>query len=365
MSSTSTIDPATLVRPAIREMGIYHLDLSPCRHKLDQNEVPYDLPRRLKRRIAERFVERSWARYPDFHADEVRRKLAKRHDWSFGGVLVGNGSNELLGIALEALTVPGGEVLGTMPSFGLYRMFVQRAAAKPRFVTADEDLRLPVAALEREIEKDPHRPLILCSPNNPTGDSVSPAQVERLLERLHGPLLLDNAYGEFSQHDYRPLLQRHRHLLIFRTFSKAWSLGALRLGYLLADPAMVQELLKVKLPYNVGVGHAYAAEEVLDHPEACERRRRTILARRPQWKEMLHRVGLEVFPSDANFHLVRLPEGHETDVVRRGLEVRGIRVRDVSKYPRCQRCLRISVGDGAALRDVERAFHDLLSPPER
>ncbi|MCG8458078.1 MAG: hypothetical protein MI919_17515, partial [Holophagales bacterium] len=133
-SSTAALDPASLVRPELRELSRYHLDLSPCRHKLDQNEVPYDLPRALKRRVADRLVGRSWAQYPDFHCDRLRQLLAERHGWSAEGVLVGNGSNELLGMALEALARPGQEVLGTVPSFGLYRMFVRRAAAAPRFL---------------------------------------------------------------------------------------------------------------------------------------------------------------------------------------------------------------------------------------
>lgn len=365
MTTGVGVDPAQLVRPEVRALGIYHLDLSPCRHKLDQNEVPYDLPRRLKRRIADRFAERSWARYPDFHCDAVRSLLAKHNDWSFEGTLVGNGSNELLGVAMEALARPGGEVLTIAPSFGLYPMFIQRAAATPKTVLAGDDLRLPLAALEAQIEADPSRPVILCSPNNPTGDAATVAQVDRLLHKMTGPLLLDNAYGEFCEHDYRPLLRKHRHLVIFRTFSKAWSLGGLRLGYLLADPTLVQELIKVKLPYNVGIAHGFAAEEVLKAPDASRRRVDAMLARRPQWQDMLERVGLTVFPSEANFFLVRLPAGRDTDIVRRGLEVRGIRVRDVSKYPRLRGCLRVSVGDGRALRDVEVALRDVLGPVER
>src|SRR6185503_1726470 len=117
-------DPARFVRPELRALGAYHLDLTPSRHKLDQNEVPWDLPRRLKVRMAERLLAADWARYPDFHADELRRALARLHGHPFEGVLVGNGSNELLSVALTALTTKGGEVLGGEPSFGLYSSFV-------------------------------------------------------------------------------------------------------------------------------------------------------------------------------------------------------------------------------------------------
>ena len=353
--------PETWVREEVQRLKVYHLDLTPCRHKLDQNEVPYELPAAFKRRIAEQWTAAQWAKYPDFHSDRVRELLADRHRWPMEGILVGNGSNELLGVTLEAISRPGGEALATIPSFGLYRMFIERAALKARFVSADGDLKLPMAALLEEVAKDPSRPVILCSPNNPTGDAVSVEQVEELLSIMRAPLLLDNAYGEFCRHDYRPLLQKHRHLVLFRTFSKAWSLGGLRLGYLMADPELVHQLMKVKLPYNVGLGHGLAAQAVLEQPAAAERRVRAILGRRPQWQAMLRLLGFEVFDSEANFFLARVPEGHDVDRIRAGLETRSIRVRDVSKYPGLSGCMRVSVGSGRALRDVRIALEDILS----
>lgn len=359
MELTAT-SPREWVREEVRRLKIYHLDLTPCRHKLDQNEVPYELPTAFKKRVAARWVADEWAKYPDFHSDRVRELLAARHDWPMDGILVGNGSNELLGVTLEAVGRPGGEVLATIPSFGLYGMFIERAAAKPRFIRASSDLKLPMAALIEEVRKDPSRPVILCSPNNPTGDAVSPEQVDALLAILRAPLLLDNAYGEFCVHDYRPLLRKHRHLLLFRTFSKAWSLGGLRLGYLIADPEWVHELMKVKLPYNVGLGHGLAAQAVLEQPAAAERRVRAILGRRPQWQSMLTELGFEVFDSEANFFLARVPSGLDVDQIRAGLEQRSIRVRDVSKYPGLSGCMRVSVGSGRALRDVRAALKEML-----
>ena len=146
----------------------------------------------------------------------------------------------------------------------------------PRRLTHGEEASLVehLEELEAEVERDPRRPLLLCTPNNPTGDALPPERVEALLERLQAPLLLDNAYGEFCRYDYRPLLARHRHLILFRTFSKAWSLAGLRLGYLLADPALVAELIKVKLPYNLG--HA----AVLAGRAQADLRRRRVASRR-------------------------------------------------------------------------------------
>ncbi len=353
-------DPSLFVRPELRALGAYHLDLSPSRHKLDQNEVPWDLPRRFKMEMAERLLAADWARYPDFHADELRRSLARLHGHPFEGVLVGNGSNELLSVALTAVVPPGGEVLGGEPSFGLYRSFVLKAAGVPRFLPPRPDLKIPIEEMEAEIERDPRRPVLLCTPNNPTGDAVPVERVERLLERLEAPLLLDNAYGEFCRYDYRPLLARYPHLILFRTFSKAWSLAGMRLGYLLADPRLVTELIKVKLPYNLGHASILAGQVALEAEEEARRRVRLIVARRPQWAEMLKEAGFEVFPSEANFLLIRT--SGDAKELQRSLEERGIRVRDVSGYPGLAGCLRVSVGTGASLRAVRGALRGEALP---
>jgi histidinol-phosphate aminotransferase len=355
------IDPVSLVRPEFRRMSAYHLDLTSCRHKLDQNEVPWDLPRRIKLAVTEGLMATEWSRYPDFHADDLRRDLGRLHGWPWEGILVGNGSNELLSTALEALVAPGTEVIGAEPTFGLYRMFVMRSGGVPRFLLR-QDLRRPALVMdeiEAEVERNPRRPVLLCSPNNPTGDAQPPEWVAALLERLEGPLLLDNAYGEFSRYDYRPLLARYPHLVLFRTFSKAWSLAGLRLGYLMARPALVAELIKVKLPYNLGHAAVLAGRAVLAEEDEERRRVRIITARRAQWARMLAEEGFEVFPSEANFLLIRCESPEKARQVRDGLAARGIRIRDVGHYAGLANCLRVSVGSGMALRETHLALEEI------
>ncbi|HVS62583.1 MAG TPA: histidinol-phosphate transaminase [Thermoanaerobaculia bacterium] len=351
--------PARYVRQELRTLDEYGLELTDCRHKLDQNEVPWDLPARFKREAARRLLARNWARYPDFHADVLRRRLAELHGWQAAGVLVGNGSNELLGVALEALAGPGTEVLGAEPTFGLYEMMARRSGARMRFLPPAEHLGLPIQALRAEIERDPRRPLLLCSPNNPTGAAATPEQVEALLAALDAPLLLDNAYGEFCRWDYRPLLRRHRHLVVLRTFSKAWSLAGARLGYLLADPDLVRELVKVKLPYNLSHAAIALGEVALEHPGHTRRAVAVLRGRREQWRtalESVARLELQVFPSEGNFLLVRSPQARP---IRDGLRRRGILVREVGHYPHLAGCLRFGVGSGPALRDTIAALEQI------
>ncbi len=352
-----------LVRPEVQALQAYTLDLSPCRFKLDQNEVPWELPRRLKEEVARRLVDRAWARYPDFHAQRLRERLAAAHGWTADGVLVGNGSNELLAATMAAVGGPGREILGLAPSFGLYPMFALQSGARYRVLGPRPDLALPVAELEREIDRDPRRPVLVASPNNPTGEAIAPEAIARWAAKLaaaDAPLLVDNAYGEFCRYDYRPLLARHENLVLFRTFSKAWSLAGLRLGYLLAAPELVAEIVKVKLPYNLGQAGAIAGELALDNAALVERCVRLLVARRAQWRALLETSQDEVFNSEANFLLIR-NERQKSLLVKGLLAERGIRVRDVSAGPGLEGCLRFSVGTGAALRAVAQAMERLHS----
>lgn len=362
------ISPARFVRPELRDLHAYFLEQSGCDFKLDQNEVPWDLPRRLKTRMVEQFMAKDWAAYPDFHADELRRALGDRHGWPMEGILAGNGSNELLGVALETLVRPGQEVLGCLPSFGLYEMFVRRAGGRSHFLAPRADLAVPFAELLEEIGRDPSRPLLLCSPNNPTGRALSVREIEALLEALDAPLLLDNAYGEFCRWDYRPLLSRHPNLLLFRTFSKAWSLGGMRLGYLLAHPELVAEMIKIKLPYNLNHAAALAGRVALAAPEVAERRIAVIRGRREQWRQMLIDIGFEVEASEGNFLLVGVGEfarrhgaepGEWVRRIRDGLADRGILVRDVSSYPGLGAHFRVGIGHGRSLRATRRALEEI------
>lgn len=350
-------DPLASVRPEVRKLKAYHLDLSPTTHKLDQNEVPYELPAPLKRRVADVLTRRPWGRYPDFHSNDLRRALGRHYDWPMEGVLVGSGAGELIEATLTTFVEPNTEVLGTRPSFSLYNMLLTRVSARPRFFFSGDDLKLPLEELTRAVDENPDIPVLLCSPNNPTGDTAPVDVLDDLLGRLRAPLFLDCAYADFAEENYRPLLDKHRHLVMFFTFSKAWSLAGLRLGYLLADPAVTEEISKVKRPYNVNFLTAAVGEALLVDNAAAKRRVRVLMGRRPQWSEMLREAGLRVYPSQANFVLARHPKAPE---IGRALDQRGIRVRVLGGHEILAECLRFSVGNGIALRATRAALQEIM-----
>lgn len=351
------------VGPEVLSLPVYTLETvseAEPRFKLDQNESPWEPPRRVKERVARELLEAPWSTYPEFHADALRAALARHHDWPADGILVGNGSNELLALSVETFSTASRALLSAQPCFGLYRLYAVRAKAEALFLGPRADLALPVDELLAEAARRPDRPLLLASPNNPTGEALPPETIGELAAALDAPLLLDAAYSELADHDYRPLLDEHPNLVLFRTFSKAWALGGLRVGYLLAHPDLVAELIKVKLPYNVGRMSAAAALATLAEAAAVRRRVEVLRRRREEWAAMLRAVGgergLEVFPSQANFLLVRLPSAERARALHRGLAARGVLVRDVGGGPGLAGCLRISIGTRPAFRALRDAL---------
>jgi len=188
---------------------------------------------------------------------------------------------------------------------------------------------------------------IVCSPNNPTGTSLAPADVERLCRDSDSLVVVDEAYHEFSGRTVVPLLERHPNLVVLRTFSKAMALAGLRVGYLLASPELVREIGKARLPYNLNFFSQAAALAALEEEEALATSVRRLVAERERLLARLADVpGVRAFSSDANFFLLECLSADPKAVFASMLR-RGVLVRDVTSYPMLGRCLRVSVGTEA------------------
>jgi histidinol-phosphate aminotransferase len=337
-----------LVKPSVRAMGAYTLRPYEPRIKLNQNESPYDVPDALKRRIAERLEGRPWNRYPPFVASSFISAVSEATGWPEEGVLVANGSNELIQAILAVVVGPGASVVIPEPTFTLYRLMTDvNGGAVVSVALTPGELRFDVDAIIAAASETDAVVIVLCSPNNPTGCSLSRREIERIYDETNGLILLDQAYVEFGGYDAIPLLEGRPRMVVLRTFSKAMAMAGLRAGYLLAHPALAAEVHKAKLPYNINFFSEVAAAEVL--------RGRALLApgvaaireeRDRLLRELADIPGIRVYHSDANFVLFRVtaPAVTHTRVFDRLLEEHGILVRDVSKYPMLERCLRVNAG---------------------
>jgi histidinol-phosphate aminotransferase len=348
---TAGADPdaaLALVKPSVRAMGAYTLRPYEPRIKLNQNESPYDVPDALKRRIAERLEGRPWNRYPPFVASSFISAVSEATGWPEDGVLVANGSNELIQAILAVVVGPGASVVIPEPTFTLYRLMtdVNGGTVASVALTPDE-LRFDVDAIIAAANESDAAVIVLCSPNNPTGCSLSREEIERIYAETNGLVLLDQAYVEFGGYDAIPLLEGRPRMVVLRTFSKAMAMAGLRAGYLLAHPALAAEVHKAKLPYNINFFSEVAAAEVLRGRELLAPGVAAIRGERDRLlRELAEVPGIRVFHSDANFVLFRVtaPGTTHTRVFDRLLEEHGILVRDVSKYPMLERCLRVNAG---------------------
>lgn len=337
------VDPLALVKPAVRAQELYTLPPRTAAVKVDQNENPFELPAAFKAEVLRRMADAPWGRYPEFVPRPLLEALARHAGWRPDGVLAGNGSNELIDVVLKATVGPGARVVVPQPTFTLYANMASTLGADVARVPLRADLSYDVDAL---LAADPARTgvLIVCSPNNPTGTAMAEADLRRLLSAWRGLVVLDEAYQEFTRGVGVTLLADHRHLVVLRTFSKAMALAGLRVGYLLGDPALVRELDKVKLPYNLNRFSVEAATLALERYDEVLRpsvealvRLRDALA-----KELAAIPGFTVVPSSANFLLVRC--AWPPREVHAALFERGVLARDVSRYPMLADALRIGVG---------------------
>jgi histidinol-phosphate aminotransferase len=332
------------VKPEVRAMGGY---TAPPRietvAKLNQNENPYDLPDALKREILDAVRGQEWTRYPAYDPPDLRVKIARRFGLDPDQVLLGNGSNQLLYLLGSALVSPGDRVVTAPPTFSLFGIVAKIAHGRLDAIDQDADFTLDSDRLLAAVRGA--RLTFFCSPNNPTGRTIPTAFLEEVLCATEGIVVWDEAYGEFWGETALPLLERHPNLLVLKTFSKAFGLAGLRIGYLIGHPAMVSELRKVNIPYNINMVSRAAASALLDRPEWIAEQVARILAERDRLFDALRSVaGVIPFPSAANFILVRTPDSR---AVFDGLKARGVLVRPVESHPLLVNCLRVTVGKPA------------------
>ncbi|MYH18081.1 MAG: histidinol-phosphate transaminase [Gemmatimonadetes bacterium] len=331
------------VKSAVRAMSGYTLVQPDCPVKLNQNECPFDVPAELKREIVDEALASNWGRYPSFVPGEVKAAIGERHGLGPEHVLIGNGSNELIQSIFQAAVSTGDAVVLPAPTFTLYALMGRISGAEIRTVHLKRDLSFDVDRLEEESAQSDVRLVVLCSPNNPTGSMISPEDTARIADATAGLVVVDEAYFEFVGVSCIELLERHPNLVITRTFSKALGAAGLRLGYLVADPAVARELEKVKLPYNVNIISLIAARKLIGQDALIEERASMIRSERQRVFEALRGLpGIKPHPSHANFILFEAER--PVAGIFHGLIERGVLIRDVSRYPILERGMRVTIG---------------------
>lgn len=332
----------TWIRPAVKALTAYHLDRRDVAVKLDQNENNLGVPDAMREELLEALRRTPLHRYPSPSQSEILGTLAEMSGWPQEGILVGNGSDDLLHCLAESFLEPGRKAVAPTPSFFVYAYTARLVGASVIEVPL-RDMNYDVGALLDAIEE--HEPVVvyLCSPNNPTGSVLASKDVETIAERAPGVVALDEAYWEFAGENQRALLDHQPNLILFRTFSKALALAGLRLGYLLAAPELAAEMRKAQQPYPLNRVTIEAARVAAAHGAFLRERASEIARDRDRLYGRLKALpGMEVFPSKGNFLLFRTPLGARRTFD--ALLARGILVRDMSSHPQLPEMLRVAIG---------------------
>lgn len=323
-----------LTRPNIRRLKPYSSARDEYKGKtasvfLDANENPYNQP---------------YNRYPDPLQGEVKQALSAVKGVDPDSIFLGNGSDEAIDLLFRAFCEPGCDnVVAIDPTYGMYEVCAAINNVAYRKVPLDEAFRFRADDMLRKADAQT-KLMFLCSPNNPTGNSLDRAELERLLDAFDGLVVVDEAYIDFSSEpSMLGQLKERPNLVILQTFSKAWGCAGIRLGIACAHPEVIAILNKIKYPYNVNLLTQREALHMLQQPLQVRQWVEVLLKERERLMEAFAELPccLQVYPTDANFFLARVTDAN--GIYARLVE-QGIIVRNRSHITLCDNCLRITVG---------------------
>jgi histidinol-phosphate aminotransferase len=344
--STTTARALGRIRTDVQSMQAYAVQDASGLIKLDAMENPFGLPPALQAELGARLGALALNRYPGARGADLQRALAAHAHMPEGfALMLGNGSDELISLLALACDLPGASVLAPVPGFVMYAMSAQLQGLKFIGVPLTADFELDEAAMLAAIAREKPAIVYLAYPNNPTANLWNDAVIEKIVEAQGaqgGLVVIDEAYQPFAGRSYVGRQARHGHVLLMRTLSK-FGLAGVRLGYMMGPAALIAEVDKVRPPYNISVLNCECALFALAHAEVFEAQAQAIRAERTRLIAALAALpGLQVWPSDANMVLVRVP-----DAVRvfDGMKSHGVLVKNVSKmHHLLANCLRLTVG---------------------
>ncbi|MBR4227454.1 MAG: histidinol-phosphate transaminase [Candidatus Methanomethylophilaceae archaeon] len=276
--------------------------------------------------------------YPNTYSDGLRAALGELYGLQADNFIAGNGSDELLDITFKAFMGWGDRSVVPVPSYTLYDYFVKLNGGSVAEVDLTEDFQLDVDAMVGQDAKI----AIMPSPNNPTGNCFRQKDIEEVLSRFDGIVVVDEAYAEYAEGSMIRRVEEFDNLVVLRTFSKAYAMAALRVGYAATNAKLAEMMMCIKIPYSLNMVSEGAAIAAVKDQDFIRRSVEMVREQRPILSEGLRKLGFEPFPSDSNFIMARSPVDHAALVS--GLKERGILIRDFGAKRRTENCVRTTVG---------------------
>ncbi len=363
-----------MARPRVRDdlahLEGYHSPQLDVDVRLNTNEAPGPPPAAFTAAVQAAVADVDWHRYPDRAATELRAAIARLHRLDPAAVFCANGSNEVLQTILLAFAGPGRAVATFEPTYAMHSHIAKITGAVSVVGERRHDFTLDPVVVEKLLDEERPAVVFLCSPNNPSGTvetAESITAVLELVESVDGLLVVDEAYGQFAPWSATDLLDEDRSLVVTRTFSKTWAMAGARLGYLLGPAWLVAELDKVVLPYHLDAVKQRAGLAALDFVDEMDRRVAQIVEERGRLQAALMELGLEVWPSGANFILFRPgpTAGIDGQRIWEELVDRSVLVRNTSSWDRLEGCLRVTIGTVADNDRFLEALTEVLSGSRR
>jgi histidinol-phosphate aminotransferase len=321
----------------------YHSPQVAVEVRLNTNESPFPPPPDWRAALTEELQAIEFHRYPDRAAWGLRKALADLHGVVPEAVFCANGSNEVLQSLCLAYGGPGRRAITFEPTYALHSHIAHLTGTGVVEAPRRGDFTLDPAVVAAALAEQDPAIVFLCSPNNPTGGAEDRETVEAVVAQSPGLVVVDEAYGQFAEWSAVELVADDRPLVVTRTYSKTWALAALRLGYLIGPPAVVEILERVALPYHLDAVKQAAGRLAVRFTDQMEQRVATIVAERGRLLAGLQALAMTTWPSQANFILWR-PERQSADAVWQGLLDHSVLVRNCNSWPRLEGCLRVTVG---------------------
>tara|TARA_B110000908_G_scaffold146742_1_gene177925 strand:- start:456 stop:1541 length:1086 start_codon:yes stop_codon:yes gene_type:complete len=339
---TSSLDR---LRPELRKLSAYQVADASGLMKLDAMENPYDWSPELRQAWLQHLAQAQLNRYPQPDPAALKEKLRSRFGpHSDAAIILGNGSDELIQLLALAVAKPGACALNVSPSFSMYSIIAELVGLKNVVVDLDQHFELNIEAMLAAIDEHDPALIFLAYPNNPTGNLWPREDIYRILEASSGLVVIDEAYGPFAADSFTDDLVRYENALLLRTASKL-GLAGIRFGWLAAAPALMAELNKIRLPYNINELTQLTMDFALDHYEVFAQQAKQICASRSHMLKILGSLeGAKVYPSEANFVLIRLLQKDATELFQELRDEDAILIKNLSKQVGLTQCLRLTVG---------------------
>jgi len=341
-------------RKNIKEMDEYKPPLEGRRGllRLDFNENTVGPSPRVLEAL-KNMTDEDLAAYPEY--SKFKKKLAAYLEVDVSNLVLTNATDEAISVVMQTYIDPGDEVIVPVPTFAMFRFYAQVAGAKITEVLYKNDLGFPAKKVLNKITKKT-KLVILCNPNNPTGTSIDRKDIIKILEK-GCIVLIDEAYSQFSEETSIDLIEKYPNLIVIQTFSKAFGLGGLRLGYIVSNTEIIKDISRAASPYSVNTAAITCATAALDDKRYMEWYKNDVMDGKKYVYNAFKKLRIKTYPTNGNFFIAKF--GSKNKEIVDGLRERGILIRDRSSYPLLSGCSRITIGTKKQMQQLVDAIKDL------